>query len=416
MGSSSSSTAQRQNVARPRPQTSKPGPVYKPDNAKVNRLVHAISRQSKKKNHPNFNETAEDDFEDRQAKYQESVYILKQLYKRMDPGVMKSLGEAKGEVKLSFKYNERRNMLLVKVVSARDLSAKDLRGKNSDPYVKMELLPDVHNEGAKSTRFAKRTLRPVYNEIFTFKLMEEDVADSLFRVQVLSHDPMGKDDFMGENIIQLSQLDLTDILTSWFELQPETDLAITGELEVSLSYTLPDTLKVTVLGATDLLQRDASKLPNPYVKVIVSGIPKSATTEIQRKTLSPVWEESFEYTLAKEELVDRYIVLHVLDKAMIGGTEILGQVYIDLTNLDIYNGYSGKFALADLKNSDRVRTQWSQSSTVQEFKEAMYAHSVYKYPCLVLKDRSQTGNKIVSVQSRKAGSNAKLRLIDGLPM
>lgn len=33
---------------------------------------------------------------------------------------------------------------------------------------------------------------------------------------------------------------------------------------------------------------------------------------------------------------------------MIGGTEILGQVYVDLTNLDIYNGYSGKFALADL--------------------------------------------------------------------
>lgn len=41
-------------------------------------------------------------------------------------------------------------------------------------------------------------------------------------------------------------------------------------------------------------------------------------------------------------------MLHVLDKAMIGDTEVLGQVYIDLTNLDIYNGFRGKFELADL--------------------------------------------------------------------
>lgn len=69
--------------------------------------------------------------------FQESVYILKQLYKRMDPAVMKTIGEAKGEVKLSFKYNEKRGALLVKVVCARDLSAKDLRGNTIDPYVKV---------------------------------------------------------------------------------------------------------------------------------------------------------------------------------------------------------------------------------------------------------------------------------------
>ena len=55
----------------------------------------------------------------------------------MDPAVMKSLGEAKGEIKLSLKYDRRRQTLLVKVVNARDLSAKDLRGKASDPYVKV---------------------------------------------------------------------------------------------------------------------------------------------------------------------------------------------------------------------------------------------------------------------------------------
>ncbi len=53
---------------------------------------------------------------------------------------MKSSGEAKGEVKLSLKYDRRRRMLLVKVVNARDLIAKDLRGKASDPYVKVRII------------------------------------------------------------------------------------------------------------------------------------------------------------------------------------------------------------------------------------------------------------------------------------
>lgn len=57
----------------------------------------------------------------------------------MDPAVTKTLGDAKGEVKLSLKYDKRRSMLLVKVVSARDLSAKDIRGRTSDPFVQVNL-------------------------------------------------------------------------------------------------------------------------------------------------------------------------------------------------------------------------------------------------------------------------------------
>ncbi len=44
----------------------------------------------------------------------------------------------------------------------------------------------------------------------------------------------------------------------------------------------------------------------------------------------------------------RYVVLHVLDKKLVGDTEAMGQVYIELGNLDIHRGYSGSFPLADL--------------------------------------------------------------------
>ena len=39
--------------------------------------------------------------------------------------------------------------------------------------------------------------------------------------QVLSHDHLGKDDFMGENIIELGMINWNDITTRWFELQAE---------------------------------------------------------------------------------------------------------------------------------------------------------------------------------------------------
>ncbi|XP_071805256.1 synaptotagmin-1-like [Asterias amurensis] len=382
------------------------------DNERVSRLVQTMTAHPKKRQYgPLMNQQGTGEEFDG---YKDSVYILKQLYKKMDPAVMKTLGDAKGEVKLSLKYDKNRELLMVKVISARDLSAKDLRGKASDPYVRLDLIPDDSSNGSKTTSYVQRSLNPSFNEIFTFTVAEKDIVNSLLRIQVLSHDHLGKDDFMGENIIELGMINWNDITTRWFELQAETDLDISGDLEISLSYKLPETLLVSIHRAYDLVCRDKNKQPNPYVKVILPGIPKVEETKVQRETLNPEWEEIFEYNVPREELQDRYIVLHVLDKAFLGNTEAMGQVFIDLTNLDIEEGYTGKFPLADLKNSDRVRTKWSQTATVQEFRESMYAHAAYKYPKLIFQNHH--GNKVLTVHSRKAGSSAKIRILNGIPM
>ncbi|XP_041458628.1 synaptotagmin-1-like [Lytechinus variegatus] len=387
------------------------GQNFRSDNERVMQLARAMTTAKKRRHQTPSSLMASQgsDFET----YNESIFILKQLFKRMDPAVTKTLGDAKGEVKLSLKYDKRRSMLLVKVVSARDLSAKDIRGRTSDPYVQMDLIPDPHDEGKKSTQYVKKTLSPTYNEIFTFKLNEEEISETQLRVRVLSHDPFGKADFMGENIIQLGRMDFSDIITSWFELQLETDLDIQGELKITLTYQLPDTLKVRVHNAEGLVCRDPKKMPYPYVKVLIPGIHKVEETKVQKNTLDPVWDETFDFSLAQEEFANRYLVLHVLDKALIGDSEDMGQVFIDLDNLDINQGFSGNFPLTDLKNSERTRTKWSQTATVQEFREAMYAHSVYRYPGLVF--QKHRGNKVLTVHSRKAGSSAKVRIVNGIP-
>lgn len=63
--------------------------------------------------------------------------MLKGMFKQLDPSVMKAVGEVRGEVQLSYKYDFKRHLLLVKVIKCRELRSKDLRSKMSDPYVKV---------------------------------------------------------------------------------------------------------------------------------------------------------------------------------------------------------------------------------------------------------------------------------------
>ena len=64
---------------------------------------------------------------------------MKSLFKKLDPTVVKSPTDVNGEIELSFKFDEKRQLLLVKVIKCRDLHAKDIRRKASDPYVRVSI-------------------------------------------------------------------------------------------------------------------------------------------------------------------------------------------------------------------------------------------------------------------------------------
>ena len=68
------------------------------------------------------------------------MVLVKQMFKKMDPTIMKTATYAEhGDVQLSFKYQQSEQVLLVQVLRARGLQAKDLRGKTSDPYVQVSV-------------------------------------------------------------------------------------------------------------------------------------------------------------------------------------------------------------------------------------------------------------------------------------
>lgn len=69
---------------------------------------------------------------------------------------------------MQLEYDFNANALTVTVMQAEELPALDMGG-TSDPYVKVYLLPDKKKKF--ETKVHRKTLNPVFNESFTFKVI-----------------------------------------------------------------------------------------------------------------------------------------------------------------------------------------------------------------------------------------------------
>ncbi|KXJ21251.1 synaptotagmin-10 [Exaiptasia diaphana] len=349
-----------------------------------------------------------------------STDLIKEMFKRMDPAVTQAdSGDIKGDIELSLKYNQKEELLLVKVIRARDLVARDLNGK-SDPYVVLDIVPDRFEEGSKKTRFKQKTLNPVFNEIFQFKLPHAHLSTTKLKATIWDHDFFGEDDFNGEAVIDLSRVYLSaGTHTDWYMLQLQTDFSITGTLDVTLEHQDSENmLLVTINSAANLKASNTlSNTSDAYVRCSVSGLKYSEETAVVSGTLHPVFEETFEFDMAKEEIPSRAVLFHVFGKSHISDHMSLGQVHIELDSLDLEDGEISRkvLPLADLKNVSLKRAEWAQNAVAQEFREAMYAHAMYKYPTFVY-GMHKKGRKLYSVSSRNAASSAKVLLVNGIPM
>ncbi|XP_048740637.2 synaptotagmin-10-like [Ostrea edulis] len=345
-----------------------------------------------------------------------NMQLLKGLFKQLDPTVMKSVVGVRGEIQLSFKYDFKRHLLLVKVIKCRELRSKDLRSKMSDPYIKLTLMPDNDGLGERRTAVMRQCNDPVFDEIFAFPLEEYKLSDLKMVVQVIDADIMGQDDFIGEVIVEMNTFNFreTPFHTAWYSLHMETDLNVSGELEISAEFQLPASLFVTLFRAQGLSARDEGKSADPFVKLTVTGTSSIFQTQVRRDTLDPEWNETFEFDLTQEELSSRYLILHVIDQDRATSNDSLGQVVIDLRTFDPEKRLHETLALADLRNTELLRTKWGQQATTQEFKEALMAHAASKHPSFLFSEHS--GKKVVNVSCRKAGARGRIRIIDGIPV
>ena len=80
-----------------------------------------------------------------------------------------------------------------------------------------------YNEGIKKTRKKLRTLNPIFQEIFSFTLEEDDIFETKVCIDLYDHDLVGSDDFMGQAVVDISSMNLSNELTcsNWFMLQQQ---------------------------------------------------------------------------------------------------------------------------------------------------------------------------------------------------
>ena len=111
-----------------------------------------------------------------------------------------------GTLQFAIKYDQSKTALMVTVSRATDLPPKDPNVASSDPYVKLQLLPEKKHK--VKTRVLRKTLNPVYDEIFTFYgITHNQLQHITLHFVILSFDRYSRDDIIGEVVYPLAGLD-----------------------------------------------------------------------------------------------------------------------------------------------------------------------------------------------------------------
>ena len=96
-----------------------------------------------------------------------------------------SAGEPLGRLRFKLDYDFSQTSLLVGVVEAAHLPAMDMGG-TSDPYVKLYLMPEKKKK--YETKVHRKTLDPIFNEQFTFKVPYAEITSKTLVFAVYDFD------------------------------------------------------------------------------------------------------------------------------------------------------------------------------------------------------------------------------------
>merc|ERR1712241_1132652 len=247
-------------------------------------------------------------------------------------------GPRLGKLFFTIKYSFEKTALVVTVNKCTNLPAKDSANNTSDPYVKLQLLPEKQHK--VKTRVLRRTLNPVYDEDFTFYGVNFNQLPILtLHFVVLSFDRYSRDDVIGEVMLEMENLDLKDSEVSPLSLIREISPRSMklkdqgrGELLVSVCHQpAAARLTVVVLKARNLPKVDITGMSDPYVKIYLlhkdQRISKKKT-HVKKRTLNPVFNESFVFDLPRTDngLAEVQLEFALLDWDRVTKNEVIGRL------------------------------------------------------------------------------------------
>ncbi|XP_063783468.1 synaptotagmin-1 isoform X2 [Pseudophryne corroboree] len=239
--------------------------------------------------------------------------------------------EKLGKLQYSLDYDFQNNQLMVGIIQAAELPALDMGG-TSDPYVKLFLLPDKKKKF--ETKVHRKTLNPVFNEQFTFKVPYSELGGKTLVMTVYDFDRFSKHDIIGEVKVFMNKIDFGHVTEEWRDLlsAEKEEQEKLGDICFSLRY-VPTAGKLTVviLEAKNLKKMDVGGLSDPYVKIHLmqngKRLKKKKTT-IKKNTLNPYYNESFSFEVPFEQIQKVQVVVTVLDYDKIGKNDAIGKVFV----------------------------------------------------------------------------------------
>ncbi|KAJ6665035.1 hypothetical protein lerEdw1_005266 [Lerista edwardsae] len=110
-----------------------------------------------------------------------------------------------------------------------------------------------------------------------------------------------------------------------------------GQLQYSLEYDFrSQEMKVGVKQAANLKAMDSGGTSDPYVVVyLTSDMRKKFETKVYRKTLNPVFNDSFLFQIPQAEVAESTLVMQVYDFNRFSKHDIIGEMRLPLADIDL---------------------------------------------------------------------------------
>ncbi|XP_034977460.1 synaptotagmin-8 [Zootoca vivipara] len=287
--------------------------------------------------------------------------------------------EKRGQLQYSLEYDFRSQEMKVGVKQAADLKAMD-SGGTSDPYVIAYLTSDMRKK--YETKVYRKTLNPVFNESFVFKIPQADIAESTLVMQVYDFNRFSKHDIIGEMRIPLGDVDLQHVIEQWQELTAagKMEQERLGEICFSLRY-VPSTSKLTVviLEAKKLKRMDAHGLSDPYVKVqliLNKKKWKKKKTSVKKNTLHPYFNEAFVFEVPFNLIQNVDLVISVWDCDKVSKDDQIGKLFLSCRA----TGNQLRHWSDMLANPRRPVAQWHSLQPVEDIDKTLGLKTRFKLP------------------------------------
>eukprot|EP00064_Thunnus_orientalis_P000558 superscaffoldBa00000028_g559 len=216
--------------------------------------------------------------------------------------------EVQGSIQFAVNYIQKLGEFHIFVVHCRDLAVADTKKNRSDPYVKCYLLPDKTKLGKRKTTVRKKSLNPNYNEILRFKIIMEVLKTQSLNISVWHNDTFGRNSFLGEVDLDLSEWDFSNTQINEFALKPRLD-----PLGVSTDFN-------TFSFLSDGQQRTDESSPEiPATDVSHGVLPDTSRksrqkTRVVKRTANPMFNHTMVYDgFRPEDLREACVEITVWD-------------------------------------------------------------------------------------------------------